>query len=109
MGILHFPVSVTSILADAPSFSVDNLKELLASSSIKPVVNQILLHPYVIARTVPLLNFMAEQQIVAEGYSTLIPITQMPGGPVDEPVNKIAQRFGVKPEQVLLAWSKAKR
>jgi len=96
-------------VADKPSYSVDNLKELLASCSIKPVVNQILLHPYVIRSTVPLLDFMAQQHIVPEGYSTLIPLTSKPGGPVDKPVNKIAKRFGVKPEQVLLAWSKAKR
>lgn len=97
------------IPADAFSYSVDNLKELLANCSVKPVVNQILLHPYVIKQTVPLLNFMAEQHIVPEGYSTLIPLTSKPGGPVDKPVNKIAERLGVKPEQVLLAWSKAKQ
>ncbi len=91
------------------SFTVDNLKELLASCSVKPVVNQILLHPYVIRQTVPLLEYMAEQHIVPEGYSTLIPLTSKPGGPVDKPVEKIAERLGVKPEQVLLAWSKAKR
>ena len=87
---------------------MDNLKELLATCSIKPVVNQILLHPYVIRSTVPLLEFMAHQHIVAEAYSALIPLTSKPGGPVDKPVNKIAERLGVKPEQVLLAWVKAK-
>ena len=52
---------------------------------------------------------MAEQHIVPEGFSTLIPLTSKKGGPVDEPVEEIAQRLKVKPEQVLLAWSKAKR
>ena len=56
-----------------------------------------------------LLEFMTQQQIVPEGYSLLIPLTQKPGGPVDKPVNAIAQRLSVKPEQVLIAWSKAKR
>jgi diketogulonate reductase-like aldo/keto reductase len=51
---------------------------------------------------------MAQQHIVPEGYSTLIPLTSEPGGPVDEPVNNIAKRLGKKPEQILLAWSKAK-
>jgi len=72
------------------------------------VVNQILLHPYVIKSTEPLLHYMAQQHIVPEGYSTLIPLTSEPGGPVDEPVNNIAKRLGKKPEQILLAWSKAK-
>ncbi|ORY23710.1 NADP-dependent oxidoreductase domain-containing protein [Naematelia encephala] len=90
------------------NFKLDDLKELLASCSIKPVVNQILLHPYVIKTTTPLLEYMAKHHIVAEGYSTLIPLTGAPGGPVDKPINKIAERLKVAPEQVLLAWSKAK-
>ena len=56
----------------------------------------------------PLLEFMAQQKIVPEGYSLLIPLTQKPGGPVDKPVNAIAKRLSVKPETVLMAWSKAK-
>lgn len=91
------------------NFSKSDLKELLGSCTIKPVVNQILLHPYVIASTNPLLEYMESQNIVPEGYSTLIPLTSKPGGPVDKPVNKIAKRLGVQPEQVLLAWSKAKK
>lgn len=98
-------------IADRPirSFSKDNLQELLSTSTVKPVVNQILLHPYVIKSTAPLLEYMDEQHIIAEGYSTLIPLTSKPGGPVDKPVDRIAKRLKVKPEQVLLAWSKAKQ
>jgi len=107
MEELHREGKVKSI--GVSNYSVDNLKELLASCSIKPVVNQILLHPYVIKETVPLLEFMAEQHIVPEAYSVLIPLTSRPGGPVDKPVQKIADRLSVKPEQVLLAWAKAKR
>ncbi|WVR03204.1 hypothetical protein IAU60_000195 [Kwoniella sp. DSM 27419] len=90
------------------NFSKEDLQELIASANIKPVVNQILLHPYVIASTTPLLQYMSSQHIVPEGYSSLIPLTSKPGGPVDKPVNKIAKRLNVKPEQVLLAWSRAK-
>lgn len=91
------------------NFNKEQLQELLAHATVKPVVNQILLHPYVITRTAPLLEYLEEQNIVAEGYSTLIPLTSRPGGPVDKPVNQIAERLNVKPEQVLLAWSRAKR
>jgi diketogulonate reductase-like aldo/keto reductase len=84
------------------------LELLLSGANVKPVVNQILLHPYVIKSTEPLLKYMKHHHIVPEGYSSLIPLTSEPGGPVDKPVNKIAKRLGVKPEQVLLAWSKAK-
>jgi hypothetical protein len=91
------------------SFSIDDLHVLLKHATIKPVVNQILLHPYVIKSTTPLLEYMKEHHIVPEGYSTLIPITSKPGGPVDKPIGEIANRLGKKPEQILLAWSKAKQ
>ncbi|WOO79984.1 NADPH-dependent conjugated polyketone reductase C1 [Vanrija pseudolonga] len=90
------------------NFTVDDLKVLLKHANIKPVVNQIQLQPYDIGITQPLLDFHAEQNIVTEGYSTLVPLTSRPGGPVDKPVNEIAGRLGVAHEQVLLAWSKAK-
>ncbi|WWC85463.1 uncharacterized protein L201_000326 [Kwoniella dendrophila CBS 6074] len=90
------------------NFTKEDLQELLSSCHIKPVVNQILLHPYVIKQQTPLLDYMSTHHIVPEGYSTLIPLTSKPNGPVDKPVNEIAKRLNVKPEQVLLAWSKAK-
>ena len=62
-----------------------------------------------IRSTTPLLEFMAEHHIVPEGYSTLFPLTSQPGGPVDKPVNEIAKRLSVQPEQILLAWSRAKK
>lgn len=41
------------------------------------------------------------------GY-VLRPLTHQPGGPVDGVVNDISTRLNAKPEQVLLAWAKAK-
>ncbi|KAI9451785.1 Aldo/keto reductase [Russula earlei] len=90
------------------NFGVDELAVLLASAKIKPAANQILLHPYVYARQAPLLAFDAAHGIVSEAYSALTPITHRPGGPVDEPVNEIAQRLNATADQVLLAWVKAK-
>ncbi|WVO21288.1 uncharacterized protein IAS62_002595 [Cryptococcus decagattii] len=90
------------------NFNKEQLQELLAHATVKPVVNQILLHPYVITQTAPLLEYLKEQNIVVEGYSILTPLTSRPGGPVDQPVNQIAKRLSIKPEQVLLAWSRAK-
>ncbi|KAJ7843364.1 Aldo/keto reductase [Mycena olivaceomarginata] len=90
------------------NFEVTDLAILLASAKVKPVANQILLHPYVYARQLPILEFAATNKIVIEAYSALIPITSLPGGPVDAPVNSIAARLGVTPDQVLLAWTKAK-
>jgi len=90
------------------NFSVDDLKELLSTAEIKPAVNQILLHPYVYARQKDLIAFQDKHSIVTEAYSALIPLVHNPGGPVDKPVNAISKRLDVQPEQVLLAWVKAK-
>ena len=99
---------IPSHLPSPRSYSVPDLQKLLKIAKVKPVVNQILLHPYVIKKTTPLLEFLAKEHIVPEGYSTLIPLTSRPGGPVDKPMNEIAQRLKVEPNQVLLAWSLAK-
>ncbi|WVQ76921.1 hypothetical protein IAR50_006600 [Cryptococcus sp. DSM 104548] len=90
------------------NYTKPQLEELLSHATIPPAVNQILLHPYVISTQGPLLSYLAEKKIVPEGYSSLKPITSKHGGPVDEPLKIIAERLGKKPEQVLLAWSKAK-
>ncbi|KAJ7085240.1 Aldo/keto reductase [Mycena belliarum] len=90
------------------NFDANQLAILLASAEVKPAANQILLHPYVYARQLPILEYAAKHKIVIEAYSALIPITSLPGGPVDKPVNAIAGRLGVSGDQVLLAWTKAK-
>ncbi|KAF7304054.1 hypothetical protein MIND_00636800 [Mycena indigotica] len=101
-----------------------DLTILLASAKVKPAVNQILLHPYVFAQQKPILEFSKKHGIVIEAYSPLMfvdltflhitrlmqysPLRRNPGGPLDKPVQEIATRLGVTPEQVLLAWTKAK-
>ncbi|KAI1798298.1 Aldo/keto reductase [Ganoderma leucocontextum] len=90
------------------NFGVTDLQILVNSAKIKPVANQILFHPYVVEQQQPIVEFGNAHGITSEGYSTLIPLTHQPGGPVDKPVNAIAERLDAKPEQVLLAWAKAK-
>ncbi|EPT02226.1 hypothetical protein FOMPIDRAFT_1029351 [Fomitopsis schrenkii] len=90
------------------NFNVPELRTLLASARIKPVVNQILFHPYVLSRQAPIVAFGDNNGIVSEAYSVLIPITRHPGGPLDAPLKAICQRLNAEREQVLLAWAKAK-
>ncbi|KAJ8457029.1 hypothetical protein ONZ45_g18479 [Pleurotus djamor] len=90
------------------NFGVAELTILLQSAKIKPVANQILWHPYVYAQQAPILEFAKTQGIATEGYSVLIPITRLPGGPVDKPLGDISKKLGVSADQVLLAWAKAK-
>ncbi|KIJ96922.1 hypothetical protein K443DRAFT_270581 [Laccaria amethystina LaAM-08-1] len=90
------------------NFEVYHLEILLASAKIKPAANQILLHPYVYAQQAPLLEYCAANNIAVEAYSVLIPVTSLPGGPVDAPLKSVADRLGASVDQVLLAWAKAK-
>ncbi|KAK0451394.1 Aldo/keto reductase [Desarmillaria tabescens] len=90
------------------NFGVNEIALLLASSNIKPAANQILLHPYVYARQSPVVDYCQKAGVVIEAYSPLIPITTLPGGAVDIPVNDLAKKYGVTPDQILLAWTKSK-
>ncbi|KAF5309827.1 hypothetical protein D9619_010329 [Psilocybe cf. subviscida] len=90
------------------NFEVGDLDQLLAMAQYKPVVNQILLHPYVYQEQKSIVEMCEREDIVVEAYSPLIPVTKRPGGPLDKPVSIIAKRLGVPMDQVLLAWSRAK-
>ncbi|ODN78185.1 hypothetical protein L198_07974 [Cryptococcus wingfieldii CBS 7118] len=91
------------------NYTKEQLEQTLASATTPPAVNQILLHPYVISKQGPLLAYLAEKNIVAEGYSSLVPITSKKGGPLDGVLEEIAGRLQKTPGQVLFGWSKAKR
>jgi len=90
------------------NFEIKDLELLLKEANIVPAVNQILFHPYVYSKQRPLLEYCKKQGIVVEAYSPLIPVTRYPGGPVDEPLSRIAKRTGASFDQILLAWGKAK-
>ncbi|KZT08252.1 Aldo/keto reductase [Laetiporus sulphureus 93-53] len=104
-------------------------------TSIKNSCEFILFHPYVLTRQTPIVAFGSSHGIVSEAYSVLLyvffhpsispsanpivssyklpssrgrPITQQPGGNLDAPLKSISERLNSPPEQVLLAWAKAK-
>lgn len=91
------------------NFSIDQLQTLLDSCKVKPQAHQILFHPYVLEQQMPLVELGIRHGIVSEAYSALIPITRTPGGgPLDSVLDTISERLKAKPEQILLAWVKAK-
>jgi diketogulonate reductase-like aldo/keto reductase len=94
-------------LADG-SFSVDQLKEIIADSGVTPAVNQILFHPKVLSESEPLLEFHKHHGIVTEGYSPIRPLRDGSSPSLVKVVEGIARERKVGPDQVLLAWSKAK-
>ncbi|KAH9919523.1 Aldo/keto reductase [Fomitopsis serialis] len=89
-------------------FMVSHLEILLESAKIKSAVNQIMVHPQVMHIQGPVIEFCKKEGIVVEGYCPLLPLIHYSDGLVATLAHEIAQRLGVKPEQVLIAWSKSK-
>ncbi|KAG8701149.1 hypothetical protein FRC09_005527 [Ceratobasidium sp. 395] len=94
------------------NFRVKDLEVVLAVAKDIPSVNQIEVHPYVLASIRPILELCQKHNITIESYGPLTPLIRHSGGPVDAPVRKIAARVGKGPEaaevtegQVLLKWA----
>ncbi|KAI0029460.1 Aldo/keto reductase, partial [Vararia minispora EC-137] len=90
------------------NFSPKHLTQILSTASIIPAVNQIKLHPYNLKEQELTLEFCAAHGIVVEAYSSLAPITQYPGGPLDPVLARFAERIGGTPAQVIFKWVLAK-
>ncbi|TCD70171.1 hypothetical protein EIP91_004641 [Steccherinum ochraceum] len=90
------------------NYNLEQLQALVKEARVIPAVNQINLSPYNYAEHKSLLEYAAKHEIVIEAYSSLSPITQYPGGPVDKPVAAAAKRLGSTPTQVILAWVRSK-
>ncbi|MFC7391977.1 aldo/keto reductase [Scopulibacillus cellulosilyticus] len=80
------------------NFKPHHLKDLLADSEYKPVVNQIELHPRLIQEETR--AFCKDHQIKVEAWSPL-----MRGRIFDHPIlTEIAGKYGKTPAQVILRW-----
>lgn len=84
------------------------LAYILSFAKIHPAVNQIRYHPYNAVEQSEALAFAEEKGIVTAAYSALTPLTQMPGGPVDQVVKDVAEKNGMTEGQVILDWVKGK-
>jgi len=89
------------------NFGVEDLTTLLERAKIKPAVNQIIFNPYEYTSQSVVHAFGNAHGIVTMGYYLLLPITK-PGGPLDQPLKDISKKLNVAPDQVILAWVKAK-
>lgn len=84
------------------NFTISHLQELLKVAKIKPVVNQVELHPYLPQPA--LLKFCEEHGIKVVAYSPL----GSGGHPSilgDPTILKVAQELKLTPAQVLLSWA----
>jgi diketogulonate reductase-like aldo/keto reductase len=80
------------------NFQIHHLEEVMKDAEIKPMVNQVELHPYLSQQA--LLSFCQEQGIQLEAWSPL-----MQGQLLDQPVLKqIAAKHSKSVAQVIIRW-----
>ncbi|MGS0653849.1 aldo/keto reductase [Staphylococcus arlettae] len=81
------------------NFTVSHLEALLAQVSIKPVINQVEFHPYLVQDE--LRRYLEVQNIVAESWSPLMNAQILD----DEVVKAVAEEVGKTPAQVIIRWN----
>ena len=80
------------------NFQIHHLEDLLADCEIRPMVNQVELHPRLTQE--PLRDFCRKHQIQVEAWSPL-----MRGQIFDHPVVvELSRKYGKTPAQILLRW-----
>lgn len=80
---------------------IHHLKEVLRVASIKPVSNQVEMHPYLINKE--LVSFCADNEIVCQSWS---PLGSSKVDLLDEAVlREIGDKYGKSPAQVVLRWN----
>lgn len=80
------------------NFHQHHFEKLMETAEIKPMVNQIELHPYL--NQEPLRQFCKEQDIVVEAYSPLGSGNLLQ----NEDLKAIGEKYGKSPAQVMLRW-----
>ena len=93
------------------NFSVPKLKALLDNARLKPVMNQIEMHPYL--QQPAMLDFCGKNQIYITAYAPLgsmdrPPVLKAENEPIlleDPTIVSIAERRGITPAQVLISWA----
>jgi len=81
------------------NFLVPHLEELIARFPVKPVINQVELHPFLTQDA--LFPFCERHGILIEAYSPLTKGVKL-GDPA---VNSVAAKHGKSPAQILIRWS----
>ncbi|TQV92645.1 alcohol dehydrogenase [Cordyceps javanica] len=92
------------------NFSIQKMRKILKTCTIKPAVNQVEIHPYLIEND--LINFCNENGIHVTAFSPLggKPVAavaanaDIPGPLQNGVIKSIAEKHGITPAQVLLKW-----
>ena len=91
----------------AKSIGVSNymrphLEATLKTAKYPPVMNQLEYHPYL--QHGDLLAYHKNKNIAVAAYGALAPVTKATSGPLDQPLQKLAKKYAVGPEEILLRW-----
>ncbi|MDW8798443.1 aldo/keto reductase [Staphylococcus pseudoxylosus] len=81
------------------NFNIEHLEALLAQVSIKPVINQVEFHPYLLQSS--LNRYLEVQNIHMESWSPLMNAQILE----DKTVNAVAKEVGKSPAQVIIRWN----
>ncbi|KAI0321653.1 Aldo/keto reductase [Amylostereum chailletii] len=96
------------------NFRIKELEVILEDATIVPAVNQIEIHPHLLAETQPLLDFHAKHNIVTESYGGLSPLFRSEDSELAALAKSIAKRLAatasvsVTEGHVLSLWLKQK-
>ncbi|HET8708682.1 MAG TPA: aldo/keto reductase [Candidatus Saccharimonadales bacterium] len=82
------------------NFTVRHLEELKSDSLPVPHVNQVEFHPFIYEQQKELLEYCKQHDILIEAYSPLSRAVKLD----NEAINRIADRSGKSPSQVILRW-----
>jgi len=80
-----------------------HIEATLATAVIPPVVNQLEFQPY-LQRANHFVPWMQQRGIEVEAFKGLCPLTKGKGGPLDRPLEQMAQRHKVASSAILLRW-----
>lgn len=84
------------------NYLIEHLEKVLETATTVPAVNQVEFHPYLQREN--LVPWSEERGIVTSAFGPLTTITKARPGPTDEVVKRLAERYGVSEEAVLLRW-----
>lgn len=90
-------------LVGVSNHSIKNLRIILEKATVKPVVNQIEIHPYLYQPE--LYAFTKDQGIALQGYSSLTPLKGETTDKTRVLCKKLAEKYGVSEQAILSRWS----
>jgi len=82
---------------------IKHLESILDIATVIPAVNQVEFHPYL--QREALRKFAASKGIATAAFSSLQPIRKGAPGPLDSILEKLAAKYNVQLEAILLRWS----